>query len=303
MISIIVPVYNVEKYLSECIESILLQTFEDFELILIDDGSKDRSGDICDKYAVTDSRVKVIHQENRGLSGARNVGLAASRGEYIVFIDSDDTLTSDYLEKRYAAICKTNADFVFSDMESSKLAYSESLTDNELIIGKAEMKKWLYDLISREYVLAVIACNKLYKASLLKGLSFSEGRLHEDEFFINDVLCRMTKAVYIPDKGYIYRDNEQGITGARNLTSIRHLDALDAYAERIRMANVEGDYSFANKTLSNALYKAYSYYKTGSEISEPALTKLIELFNEFYKVLSFKQKLKYKVLILLAKLR
>ena len=302
MISIVVPVYNVEKYLRECLDSILAQTYRKFELILIDDGSKDSSGHICDEYACRDNRIKVVHQENRGLSGARNAGLTWATGEYIIFIDSDDTINSDYLEKRYLTITEAKADFVFSDMESTKMAHSDNLPGKELIMDRWEMERWLSDQISREYILAVIACNKLYRASLLQGLNFCEGRLHEDEFFINNILPRMTKAVYIPDRGYIYRDNEQSITGSENMTNVRHLDVLDAYAERIRMATADGDYKFANKTLSNALYKAYSYYKTGSEISEPALKRLVELFDEFYQVLTFKQKMKYKSLILLAKL-
>ena len=93
--SVIVPVYNVEKYLSECIDSILCQTFTDFELILVDDGSKDKSGEICDQYAQKDSRIKVIHKENGGLSDARNFGTAASNGKYIVYLDSDDYISDD----------------------------------------------------------------------------------------------------------------------------------------------------------------------------------------------------------------
>lgn len=97
MISVIVPVYNVEKYLSRCIDSVLMQTFTDFELLLVDDGSPDNSGMICDEYALKDVRVKVLHQENKGLSGARNAGIENSVGNYVVFIDSDDYVKDNYL--------------------------------------------------------------------------------------------------------------------------------------------------------------------------------------------------------------
>ncbi len=297
LISIIVPVYNVEKYLRECLDSILAQTHKNFELVLVDDGSKDSSGDICEEYAAKDSRIVLIHQENRGLSGARNTGLAASKGEYIIFIDSDDTITVDYLEKKYIAIKETNADFVFSDMTSTKLAGSESLPKIDTLLDKGAAERWLTDLSSREYVLMVIACNKLYRATLIKDIRFIEGRLHEDEFFINQILQRMSQAVFIPDNGYIYRDNEEGITGAGNATDIRHLDVIDAYAERIRYAVAEDEFWFANKTLSNALYKTYHLYKTNPGMSDKAKSKLLELCNEFRHVLTFKQRLKYFVLI------
>ena len=97
-ISVIVPVYKVEEYIDECIESIITQVFNDFELILVDDGSPDHCGDICEKYAAQDRRIKVIHQENKGLSGARNAGLEIASGNYITFIDSDDVVESDYLQ-------------------------------------------------------------------------------------------------------------------------------------------------------------------------------------------------------------
>ena len=99
MVSIIVPIYNVEQYISKCIESILAQTYRDFELILVDDGSPDMCGTICDEYARTDSRVYVIHQENKGLSAARNAGISLAKGEYISFIDGDDYVEKDFFER------------------------------------------------------------------------------------------------------------------------------------------------------------------------------------------------------------
>lgn len=110
LISIIVPVYNVEPYLEQCIDSILNQSFRDFELILVDDGSPDRCGEICDRYAAADDRIRVIHQKNGGVSAARNAGMEVSKGKYIVFVDSDDMVHPLYLEHLYKAIQKHNAD-------------------------------------------------------------------------------------------------------------------------------------------------------------------------------------------------
>ena len=117
MISVIIPVYNVEKYLCECIDSVLGQTYQDYEVILVDDGSTDSSGTICDKYAETNSRIKVIHRKNGGLSEARNTGFDAANGEYIYFLDSDDYIRADALERMHEASKKTNADIYFFEAE------------------------------------------------------------------------------------------------------------------------------------------------------------------------------------------
>lgn len=110
MVSIIVPIYNVEQYISKCIESILAQTYRDFELILVDDGSTDMCGKICDEYAKQDSRVHVIHQENKGVSAARNAGISLAKGEYIMFVDSDDFITENMLEKMHDCIAESGSD-------------------------------------------------------------------------------------------------------------------------------------------------------------------------------------------------
>ena len=109
-ISVIVPIYNVEPYLHRCVDSLLLQTYQDFELILIDDGSTDNCGMICDEYAALDDRIRVIHKLNGGLSDARNVGLEIATGEYIAFVDSDDWVARDYLECLFVTLCETGAD-------------------------------------------------------------------------------------------------------------------------------------------------------------------------------------------------
>ena len=113
LVSIIIPVYNVEKYLAECIESVLKQTYQNIEILLIDDGSPDNSGKICDEYEEKDSRVRVIHKENGGVSSARNVGLEQANGEYITFIDSDDFVSESYIEELYIALENGNSDLAF----------------------------------------------------------------------------------------------------------------------------------------------------------------------------------------------
>ena len=118
MVSIIVPIYNVEQYISKCIESILAQTYRDFELILVDDGSPDNCGKICDEYAKQDSRVHVIHQENKGVSAARNAGISLAKGEYIMLVDSDDFITENMLEKMHDCIAESGSDIVICGMNT-----------------------------------------------------------------------------------------------------------------------------------------------------------------------------------------
>lgn len=302
LISVIIPVYNVEKFIRECLDSVLASTYSNLEVILVDDGSKDRSGSICDEYAQNDKRIQVIHQKNMGLSAARNTGMDAAKGEYIFFLDSDDSIRTDYIGKLFDVLNDSDANFAFSDIESTKLADTDNIFAEKITMNKADVEEWLTKPSSREYVLMVVAWNKLYKASLLKNIRFSVGKLHEDEFFINHILHSVKNAVFIPYKGYIYRDNVQGITGDSNKTNVRHLDVIDAYAERIRFAIEDNELWFAKRTLTNALYKAFAYSKSDLALCEPARKKLKGLMNEFGKYMTIKQKLKYQVLLIKHKL-
>ena len=180
-ISVIVPVYKVEKYLHECVDSILTQTFPDFELILVDDGSPDNCGKICDEYAEKDSRVRVIHQENQGLSGARNSGMDVARGEYIAFVDSDDRVDIRYLELLLAAV-KDGADVAVC--RHKEFTDGDSLPDWEgnasiQSYGAVESLVLLYDGSPR---MPVNAWCKLFRRGRINDTRFPVGRLHEDPF-------------------------------------------------------------------------------------------------------------------------
>lgn len=304
LISIIVPVYNVENYIRECIDSILAQTISSFELILVDDGSKDESGKICDEYADTDDRIRVIHKENGGLSSARNRGLDEAKGDYICFVDSDDAVSADYLEKLYAAIKKGNADIVVCDIDAPKLSTADMSVNSPLSMPVLEAKRWLYDQTSREYVLMVVAWNKIYAKELLNGIRYPEGRLHEDEFMIGRVLSRAKTVSFVPDKLYVYRDNASGITSDANRFNLRHFDAIDAYKERISGAMDDGDPEFAIATLKIALYKCARYYGEGKthgadDFAATAGKRYREVLKEFKKLLNLKQRMKYSLFLVM----
>lgn len=238
MISVIVPVYKVEPYLRRCVDSILAQTYTDFELILVDDGSPDSCGAICDEYAGKDSRVRVIHQENGGLSAARNAGIDLARGEYLTFVDSDDWVHSEYLAYLYRAIQDKNVllsscGFIRTNkkIEDAQTAFSCAVLDGS---------SWYKE----DHINGVIACAKLYHKSLFQTLRFPVGRLHEDEFTTYKLLHLAGNVSVIDIKLYYYFANEAGIMGAPY--SVRRLDGLAAIEEQCKFFEQIGRQDMVN---------------------------------------------------------
>lgn len=213
MISIIVPVYNTEKYLNKCIESIISQTYKDLEIILIDDGSTDNSGNICDKYKASDSRIHVIHQENKGLSVARNTGIDYAHGEYITFIDSDDYIEFDTFEDVNYAIQKFNPDLIFfrekSVNEIGQTIYINGSEPSGEI--KQITKKNAEDLIIKELINGM--CDKVYRAEIVKSIRFHEGKMYGEDYMYNLVaLTKVEKVAYIDRIKYSYVSNSNSVT-------------------------------------------------------------------------------------------
>jgi len=229
-ISIIVPVYKVEKYLEECIESILQQTFTDYELILIDDGSPDNCGKICDHYKLKDSRIKVIHQCNNGLSSARNAGLDTIEGEYISFIDSDDIVSSYYLEELYRLLISNNADIAvcngvgFKSIEELN-GFRSNHHRQQTCLNNREAVLLMYNNDTDR--LPITAWGKLYKKELFDKLRFPVGKIHEDEFLIPIVIYKAKKIIWIKDSIYGYRERKDSIMH-RRFSLIRY-DAIEAF--------------------------------------------------------------------------
>lgn len=228
LVSVIVPVYKVEQYLDRCVTSLLTQTYSDFELILVDDGSPDRCGAICDSYADRDGRVQVIHQKNKGLSGARNSGVAVAKGEYICFVDSDDMVARDYIEVLLSCIRDTGADVVecgridvYDDMIPS---CQRGDKDERLYSAKDGLKMLILNNGFSQTV-----WNKMYRKSALSDVSFPEGKLHEDEFFTWKVVAGAKKVAVVKWPLYYYFHREGSIM---ETFSERRLDFLEARYER-----------------------------------------------------------------------
>lgn len=208
-LSIIIPVYNVEKYLDECIESVLRQTFTDYELLLVDDGSKDKSGEICDKYAEKHPhRIKVFHKPNGGASTARNLGLDNASGHYIGFIDSDDVIHPQMFEKLVEAIRLHDVDIVSSQI-SCETGHKGVLTYNT-----TEWKGSNLELLGRLYTWEENCSvdTKIFKRELIGDTRYVEGVINEDFIFLSEIFLKPGRAYVIPEAYYFYRTTQGSVT-------------------------------------------------------------------------------------------
>ncbi len=211
-ISIIVPVYHVEKYLRKTIDSILRQTFSDFELILVNDGGNEEETAICKEYARKDSRIVYIYQTNQGLSSARNSGLAISRGNWIMFVDSDDWVREDFCEKAHKAVCSTGADMGVFDLEHVRGENEDGIKEcSNLAEGVYDGKTALEERIRGN--IRVYAWNKIYRASLWKNMNFPVGEIWEDDAIIHEIIDKCKTVAVIHDVLYYKRERDGSITG------------------------------------------------------------------------------------------
>lgn len=209
-VTVIVPVYNVEKYLRKCVDSILCQTLTNIEIILVDDGSTDNSGNICDEY-LKDFRVHVIHKKNGGLSDARNAGVEAAKADYIGFVDSDDYIEKDMYELLYGNIVEAGADISFCGLydvyaTGTKPAYAK--TEGKFVTGAKDA----IELVLHGQNASVCTVNKLYRKALLKRHPFLVGKMSEDAHFIIPYLTDIHKAVFDMTPKYYYIHREGTIT-------------------------------------------------------------------------------------------
>lgn len=223
-ISIIVPVYKVEKYLSRCIDSILAQTYTNIEIILVDDGSPDNCDKICDEYAKKDNRIKVIHKNNGGLSDARNAGLEIASGDYIGFVDSDDYIKEDMYQKLLKACIDNNAQLSICgryDVFENEIIPSFSFSGFKIWNSKEAIENLLtWNNLDSS------ACDKLFNKQLFKKLRFPVGKYNEDIFVMTNILHEVNKIVHIGESMYYYCHRPNSIT--TEIFSEKKMDLLDA---------------------------------------------------------------------------
>ena len=227
VISVIVPVYNVEKYLDKCVSSVMAQTFKDIEILLIDDGSKDASGRMCDDYALTDSRIRVIHKENGGLSDARNRGITEARGRYLSFIDGDDYIEPDMLETLYNNLVREDADASMCGIYSEYADRQTRFWPNDeylVLTGNQPVKAVLEGRQG-----SINAVNKLYKRELFSEIRFPLGKLCEDAFIMVKLMAQVNKAVVDTRPKYHYVHRGDSITTSAYKKKDMHL--IEAYIQ------------------------------------------------------------------------
>lgn len=231
MISIIVPVYNIKDYVEKCICSLVQQTYHALEIILVDDGSTDGSGEICDQYMQRDERIRVYHKKNGGLSDARNYGLDRATGMYLAFVDGDDWVHPQMYEVLMSVMQKEQADLVSCDFERDDPSFAEK---------SIEWKNTKYNMFSKEQVMVnlgiskIVAWNKLYRAKLFDHIRYPYGKLHEDEYVIHEIIWQCNKIVSIKQAMYFYTIRDASIVAM--LTPKRIEDALEGLEQRIRFA-------------------------------------------------------------------
>ncbi|MGV3464791.1 MAG: glycosyltransferase family 2 protein [Heyndrickxia sp.] len=251
--SIIVPVYNVEQYLEKCINSITSQTLNNIEIILVNDGSTDTCGSICDGFEKLDKRIIVIHKNNEGLSSARNAGIKIATGEFISFVDGDDYIDRDMLIKLYTLCKKRNSDIAICQF-GSNMNYDIGKQQLEFIVELNHIDSMKELFKGRLYRFSV--CNKIFKRSCFEGVLFPEGRIHEDLATTYRLFANSTKAVYTNYKGYMYVKRENSILTSK--FSEKRLDAFIGWQEIIEFMNKKYPL-LANEYLSCFAYSSIDF--------------------------------------------
>lgn len=300
LVSVIVPIYNVEQYLTHCINSILQQSYENLEIILVEDGSPDNSGRICDEFSTKDHRIIVIHKQNGGLSDARNAGIDIATGDYVTFVDSDDYIMPDMIESLVNILIKENIDIAQCAYKRCQCDCIDSIKQglsriNEFTVyTESKMSAYL-----RNKIISTVSWGKIYKKSLFNEIRFPVGRLHEDVFTTYKLIHRADSVAVTNYIGYIYRINENSITTSK--FSPQKLDSIygkiecaefieknypdlskQAYSEIIYACNQcllqMAEYGFAGEnedTFLQRLYRQYGKYYICDKVS--ALGKVVTI--------------------------
>ena len=298
-VSIIVPVYNTEKYLKRCVDSILAQTYTDIEVLLIDDGSTDNSGKICDEFAMLDDRVKTIHKQNGGVSDARNNGISHASGKRICFVDSDDMISPRYVEVLKELADKSGCPIAQCDC----LRFSEcSEIPTESFEG---LNSYIIDSISvaNNMSLSVIVWNKIYDIKLFDNFLFPVGRIHEDLATTYKLIEKSGKICITDAKLYYYYVNPSGITGSK--IKINKLDLIKAYLEQYDYFSRDERYKTARFKAANNIVATFAYLSACPEDRYEDYAEFIKELNIMYRevrprLLGMKLKKAYKVCVFLS---
>lgn len=257
-ISVIVPIYNVEQYLSQCLDSIINQTYTNLEIILINDGSTDNSEKICNQYKLLDPRIIVIHKTNGGLSDARNTGIKIATGDYISFVDADDFIDKNMYTILFQKINTTNADIIwynhYNYQSSNEISKSSIFVQEKQYLLPKDNYKFQYDLLNK-YHLIGYCWNKLYKKSIFNSILFPYNRKCEDGFILISLLNKSENIICIPNFLYYYRNTPNSLSK----DTISYKFKLDFIESRLIRAIDFASLSPNTKSANTLLYRAYKY--------------------------------------------
>ena len=282
-LSIVVPVYNVEQYLEKCISSILKQSFRDFELILVDDGSSDKSGVLCDEYAKKDKRIRTIHQDNAGLSAARNTGIDAAAGEYITFVDSDDWIEPDTYEKAVGFLQRNQLEIVCFDFyteRNNKKNYRPMYDKDMVFTGNEALNEILKEKIDNS------AWDKLCLKNLFNDLHYPVGRVFEDVALTYKVLAKASRIGYLKQPLYHYVKRKTSIIGT-SFSAQKRWDRFLAHQERLRFAekmNLEAYESCRALAVRQALSVLTAHYVDDSLVKKQ-VQQVCDFISQHEKIL------------------
>lgn len=283
LISIIIPVYKVEKYLEKCIESVLKQTYTNLQIILVDDGSPDNCGKICDEYAKKDPRIEVIHKVNGGLSDARNVGIAKAKGKYIGFVDSDDYIKEDMYEILINLIKEYDADVSICNLYDV-IDGKEYIRNNENGIQEYSRLEILKEVLLDKNIQSY-AWNKLYKKELFDEIKYPIGKKYEDIGTTFYVFEKCNKIVVTSEPEYYYLKRSDSLVN--NVTESTVLDYTDIIIQRYlyTQKNIEKLRKYNNYYLAKTLITAHNDIELLGSISEKMQEKYKELYNLVYNIM------------------
>jgi Glycosyltransferases involved in cell wall biogenesis len=277
LVSVVIPVYNVEAYLPHCINSVRNQSYTNLEIILVDDGSTDSSGAICDDFQLKDSRIKVIHKKNGGLSEARNTGIDASVGQFLFFLDGDDWLDTDCISKLYHLLQKTGSDIsicnfhkVYIERIPRKKPHSQSKVFEYTNLEALEQ------LAGKKYMQMTVSWGKLIRRGVFNNIYFPVGKLHEDEFTTYKLLYKAKKVAVTMDRLLYYRQREGSITyGKKDFKLL--FDGLEALEERARFLksiHLEAAY---HKTLYAVFKQMVGIHALAAETKEKEIAETMRV--------------------------
>ena len=285
LVSIIIPIYNIEDYLDRSIRSAVGQTYKNLEILLIDDGSTDSSPEICDRWAKNDSRIKVIHRKNSGVSVSRNIGLAMATGDYILQLDSDDYMALYTVEHLIMTARNQNADMVICNFVrgvDDHYCFEETENPEVKMVNPAYTLAQIYNGANDALRYTVPWC-KLYRKELLEGITYPAGKIFEDIYITHTVIDRCSRIALLEESLFYYYHRENSIMNA--VFSFQKLDYLQALVDRVHFFEERGMTDLQQKAYDELLHSlVWEYSRTRDLLnSKPGMDYVMKLFQENYR--------------------